>query len=93
MKINYSCVKVETNETDSKIYLDDSIHIFPDEFYRIPTGIHKLRVQNSAGTGSIEREFENREPPIQSDCRTLMGVSSFFPVALSAVVPGTGQYH
>lgn len=92
MKINYSWVKVETNETDSKIYLDDSIHIFRDEFSRIPTGIHKLRVENSAGTRYIEREFESGATDTIG-FKTLMGVSSFFPVALSAVVPGTGQYY
>ena len=92
MKINYSWVKIETNETDSKVFLDDSIHITQDEIFRIPTGIHKLRVENSDGTRFIERKFETgATDTIGFDA--LIGVSSIFPVVLSAVVPGSGQFY
>ncbi len=92
MKMNYSWVKIGTNETDSKISLDDSIHIIPDEIFRISTGIHKLRVENSEGTRFIEREFESGATDTIG-FNALIGISSFFPVVLSAVIPGSGQFY
>jgi len=92
MKINYSWVRIETNEADSKIFLDDSIHITPDEIFRIPTGKHKLIVMNSEGTRFIEREFESGATDTIG-FTALIGVSSFLPVVLSAIVPGSGQFY
>jgi len=92
MKINYSWVKIGTNETNSKIFLDDSVHIIPDEIFRIPTGIHKLIVMNSEGTRFIEREFESGATDT-IEFTALIGVPSFFPVVLSALIPGSGQFY
>jgi len=92
MKMNYSWVKIATNETDSKIFLDDSIHIIPDELFRISTGIHKLRIENSEETRFIEREFESGATDTIG-FNALIGIPSFFPVAISAVIPGSGQFY
>lgn len=92
MKINYSWVNIGTNETDSKITLDDSIHIIQNIIFRISTGRHSLRVENNDGTRFIEREIES-EASDTIGFNALIGVPSFYPVVFSAVIPGSGQFY
>lgn len=92
LKPNYSWLKAKTDQEDTRILVDDTMSVTPQEITRIAIGRHNLRFERPRDDRFIERVITLN--PADTVCfRGELGARSFTPVALSIVIPGAGQFY